>query len=637
MADELNFQLPAKGFDSYTVGILPFDQGILAGAFSTSMQQIRNIQSVDIQQFAQVAYSIENMAGLPFTAGTDIPTDLALATFAKSQTALGSGVYGTFTNSNFFGCMSGLPYPLKAIYEGIKQLETDKLKTIYQQIYWTVTAKQAIGTVQRTLTAVPQPSPSTDYDYYFQITGVTLTGFGGGYGRGGALAPLVSISGGSGATAICTIDTNPNNVPGTFGQVLTLTLTSAGSNVLYDSGPSSTPTDPGLTVTFECPPDEILSYPYTTGGSNGVSINWTDINDYITDILVRDSNNEILAIKNANASNFRAANILDTNWNITGTALKQEQRARYNFAPPVPIPYDRWLTVAPVSLYVFVDSIPDLSKKTLPHMAAQTLEHISNIRNTGGQSVIGMMRQERNQDRLSRIGIELDNNIPDNLTEQQQQMLITNGTLPGAVDGVPGLAGIYTLPAWPSTESVVSGNPCDDDVSTVPSEPEPVAVFDPNLQILLAVDETTEGNISAILDNTCLGPFGDGTGPVIIGVSELPPGLPPPQSACGDVDTSELEFTPCTDNNGLIPTVIVNPIVPIGELVPLEPTPEGIIPGGITPGGITPNGINLQPPVSILPINLDTAYTGTTLIPSTYNVPDAIDKVIECNCDCWVN
>ena len=54
MADELNFQIPQQGFDSYLYGIIPDDQAVLAGAFSVSMQQVRNIDKIDIEQFAQV-------------------------------------------------------------------------------------------------------------------------------------------------------------------------------------------------------------------------------------------------------------------------------------------------------------------------------------------------------------------------------------------------------------------------------------------------------------------------------------------------------------------------------------------------------------------------------------------------------
>ena len=48
-------------------------------------------------------------------------------------------------------------------------------------------------------------------------------------------------------------------------------------------------------------------------------------------------------------------------------------------------------------------------------MAAQTLEAISNLINVTGQSIVGMMRENRNQTRLNLVGIPLDNNIPDNV------------------------------------------------------------------------------------------------------------------------------------------------------------------------------------------------------------------------------
>ena len=620
MADELNFQLPESGFDSYLVGIIPEDQAVLAGAFSVAMQQIRNIQSVDIQKFAQVAYNIESMAGLPFVNGTDIPTNLQLATFAKSKTALGAGIYGTYTMSNFFGCMSGLPYPLKAIYDGIKQLETDKLKRIYQQLYWTVTAEQATGTVSITLSAVPQSSPSTDYDYYYQITGLTLTDAGGGYGRGGASAPNVTISGSSGATASCTIDVDPNNVPGTFGRVTSLSLTSAGSLTNYGSGSSSTAPDPGLTLTFQHPPTQALTYPYTTGGSNGSSLNWTTLNSYIVNTLVKDANDEIQSIKTVSEGNFTTATILNTNWDITGTALKQEQRARHNAIPPVSIPYDYWASLYPTSLIVFTDSIPQLALQTEPHMTAQTLEHISNMKNTGGQSVVGLMRQERNQVRLNEIGIELDNNLPSALSDQQEKMLLSNGTLPGAVEGIPSCNGSgtdYTTPSNPAAEIAVDGNPCNGDVITREESPKPVAMFDTNIQALRQVSAVAEPSIAPIIENCILGPNGNGTGPVILVEGRLPPGAPPPTDPCGLDPPPELVFTPNADNNNQVPNILIR--VPIGE----------------TP--ILNVGSGLFVPDSTLPPNLDTNYTGSVLLPSTYDVNDAIDKVIECNCDCWVD
>jgi hypothetical protein len=184
-------------------------------------------------------------------------------------------------------------------------------------------------------------------------------------------------------------------------------------------------------------------------------------------------------------------------------------------------------------------------------MAAQTLEHISDLLSTGGQSIIALMRQERNQDRLAEVGIELDNNLADRLSVDLTRQLMSNGVLPGAVEGIPSPNGnIYTLPAWPE-------------------DTDPVAYWDCDESTIRIATGLKEGDIDPLLDG-----------------NECP---------------------------------IVNPEVPEGE----GPIPE--------------------PPINIfvvedpLPPIINTDYTGTTLKPSTYDINDAIDKVIECNCDCWVN
>jgi len=262
------------------------------------------------------------------------------------------------------------------------------------------------------------------------------------------------------------------------------------------------------------------------------------------------ANNEIESIGETNTVNFERSKILNTLWNITGIALKHEQRARYVGLSPVIVPWDARLASYPTSLYVFVDSIPDYAEETLPHMAAQTLEHISDLSTTGGQSIVAMMRQERNQDRLNDIGIELDNNLADRLNVDLERQLMTNGVLPDAVEGIPSPNGnIYTLPAWPEdTIPIIYIN--DED--------------DPAL-----ITELIPGGITPIID--------------------------------GDLNP------------------IVNPQVPAG------------------PGPLFP-----EPPINIfvvdqqLPPSININFTGTTLKPSTYDAQGAIDKVIECNCDCWV-
>ena len=492
MADELNFQLPQEGFDSYLYGIIPDDQAVLAGAFSVSMQQVRNIDKIDVPSFAKVAYNTESTVGLPLTAGTDIPTDTPLSTAAKIKTAIGSGIYGTFTMSNFYGAMSGLPYPWVNLYDKIKELETQALYSIYQNLYLAVTWEQATAT--------------------WDGSSFTYTNRGGGYGRGTG-APTVTVDGNP---ATASIGTDPNDLS-TFGKIISISY----------SGPAGG-------VSIGPPP----------GGG------WPTMNTVVQGYIDA-ANNEIQAITTSSVQNFQNSKVLNTLWNITGIALKHEQRARYVAVPPVLVPWDSRYSNYPTSMYVFVDSIPDFAKKTAPHMEAQTLEHISDLLTTGGQSIVAMMRQERNQDRLNNVGIELDNNLVDRLDVDLERQLMLNGTLCGAVEGIESPNGcVYTLPAWPENTN-------------------PVAYWDCELNQYRMVTNLTPGTVLPILDGS---------------------GCP-----------------------------IVNTEVPINE-GPLPEPPVNIF-------------VNENP----LPPQVNSEYTGTTLKPSTYDIPDAIDKVIECNCDCWVN
>lgn len=522
MADELNFQLPPQGFDSYLFGIIPDDQAVLAGAFSVAMQQIRNINQVNIEDFAQVVFSTENAVNLPLTNGTDIPTDLQLATVAQNKTALGSGVYGTYTMSNFFGAMSGLPYPLKDIYDGIKDLETQALYAIYEEIFNIVNW----GTAQAVAT------------FTYDGTNYTVTGFevfdsGGGY----TSPPSVTVNGGSGATATAVIGTDPNDLL-TYGKVVSITLNTIG-----------TPNGTIPTVTIAAP------------ASDGRGT-WPTRNTSI-DTECTNANNEISNILTSSPANFNKANILNINWNITGTAMKHEQRARYTAISPVPIPYDQWVTSFPTSLYVFVDAIPAFAQNTYPHMSAQTLENISDFLTPGGQSLIAMMRQERNQTRLSNAGIELDNNLPDRLPYNLEQTLLTKGTLCGAIEGVDAGDGcIYTLPA----------------LSNLPYDPLPQSYYDPTGNNIVLTDCIEPGTIPVLLETGFAGTF-------------VNPCLGEPLDKTGVPVTLSKELGP----------------------------------------------VNLKLPQNIIPPNLNALSNTGTLSPSTYDVPNAIDKVIECNCDCWVN
>lgn len=404
--DLANYAELPIGFGSYLKDIIPADQATAAGAFSFTMRQIRNIERCDFQKFAKVVKGIENSSDLPLVAGTNKPTDQTSSDFITTTGAVGSGAVGTYTMSDFYGCMSGLPYPWQLIQQRIQQLETANLYTIYKELFLATSWEQATASVQYTTYVV---GPTT----YYHVTGVTLTDAGGGYGRGGAAAPIVTMTGGSCTTKIGTddADTSSNSV-GTFGRVIELNFT-AGADI------TTIPT-----ITIAAP----------AGGG------WPSMNAVVQGYIDQ-ANAEIATI---NSNNPDIAKYLIAYWNLCGTQLAREQRSRYTIMPPVTVPKDLFLNLYPSTLYNFTDTIPSLAKETRPHMAAQTLEAISNLNTTGGQSLVAMMRQERNQDRLQTLGIDLDNNVPNQLTESEVKTLTANGTIDGAVDGING----YTPPAW---------------------------------------------------------------------------------------------------------------------------------------------------------------------------------------------
>lgn len=307
---DIIFQPPAVGFGSYLDGILPADVATAAGAFSFSMQQIKNITNIPIEKFAQVVSTLETTKQLNVN-GTSIPVDVSGTNTAIAAIALGSGPNGTYTLSDFFGCMSSLPYDWTQIKTLIEELETDKagsagnrgLYQIYQALYNAVIAND----------------PSTP----------------------------------SGEAAI--------------------------------------------------------------------------------QALIDEANTEIQNILN---NNSEKASILNDLWELTGTQLTTEQRARAKALFPVPVPRDGSLTKFPESQISFVDAIPSMASDTRPHMYAQTLEAIVDLSTAGGQSIVGMLRETRNQARLSIVGIPLDNNIAQTLSERQNKELVANGILPGTIPAV---------------------------------------------------------------------------------------------------------------------------------------------------------------------------------------------------------
>jgi hypothetical protein len=366
MADTIIQQFPV-GFGSYLDGILPPAIATSAGAFSVSMQQITNISSIPIEKFAQIVTNIETIAGLAVN-GTNVPVDNTLVSGSLPLIALGSGPYGTYTMSDFFGCMTGLPYIGIDINGLMNAIETPALYNIYENLYLAVTWEQATAT--------------------WNGTSFTYTNKGGGY----ASAPTVTV-GGNPATA--TIGTDATNL-NTFGRIISISYSGVAGTVVIDPPP---------------------------GGG------WPTMNTVVQGYIDA-ANAEILAIQTANQL---LSEQLNTNWNYTGTQLTIEQRA-LDTGLPVPVPPDPIdvvpdLAQFPTTQISFTDSVPQFALNTDPHMQAQSIEAIANICSPGGQSIVGMMREARNQVRLNEIGVPLSNNINDTITPVQNKELVANGTL----------------------------------------------------------------------------------------------------------------------------------------------------------------------------------------------------------------
>jgi len=436
----INIQTLPQGFGSYLDGILPADIATAAGAFSVSMQQIKNISSIPIEKFAQVVTSLETTKGLNVN-GTSVPTSTSLASAGLNLIALGSGPNGTYTMSDFLGCMSGLPYIGIDIKGLIQQTETTTLYDIYKNLYLAVTWERATVSVQYSTYTGPGP----DFDTYYHVTGLTITDPGGGYGREGAAEPIITISnGGSGTTVIGTNDSDITN----FGRVTIVAVSSAGTD--STSIPTAT-----------------VAFPPGTG-----SFSNTIVQDYIDD-----ANAEIASIL---ASNPKNANQLVTNWAKTGTQLSIEQRAIVAGLPvqvPLADPTDRETNLAqfPTTTISFVDSVPQFALDTRPHMIAQTLEAIANLSTLGGESLVGMLREARNQSRLNTVGIPLDNNIASTLTPTQNKELIANGSVLGS------------NPA--TLAQTIAGN-------TVTTDP--YGYYDPTTDNYYNTNQTYEGNGDAV-------------------------------------------------------------------------------------------------------------------------------------------
>jgi len=587
---QVNLQIIPEGFGSYLGGILPKDLATTAGAFSATMQQIKNIRNIPIEKFAQVAATLETTRGLNLVNGTDVPTDTAEAKAALALMALGSGPYGTYTFSDFFGCMSGLPYPWVQIQPAIIGLQSNTLSTIYQNLWLALTWEQATATVTPGYSTSAVSDGFGNYNYYYQILsiqGISSFNGGGGYGRNGAAAPTATIDGGSGATLITTIDTKPvvNNGSTTFGKVLSGLLGSPGSSVLYGSGASPIPSAPPATlnVTIQAPPA------------------LTPDLDTVVQSYINAANAEIAIIRSTHPGQSLELN--DT-WDNLGTQLNIEQRARNTGLSIVPDPRTDSLFPYPIMVYSFTDLVPSYAKLTEPNMAAQTLEAISDLDINAGQSIVAMMRADRNKARLLEAGISTDDVIDDVLPLAEQIALISNGTVANSA------------PAFPFNT-------------------EPAGYFDPATENFLITQAPV---ITSQAANPAANPFNTST-PTdpITNPSQNTVAVQPSILGAPATTVASILGIGTPDNIPVIPNAIGIGSPGITGGAPLVAPGAGGGLGGQGGGPIVPGSLAGSPYTKLIPPSLNPIYTSGVLLPASLPVQAAIEQVILCNCDCWIH
>lgn len=128
-----------QNWGEYLVGILPDNLAQACGAFMMTMNQIKNIRSMDFEKFAQVVSNLEvTDKNLPLIKNIQItPGNRTLSESALNKIAFGSGNSGSYNYCDFLGAMSGVPYTgwYQQIQNILKQIATPTLTTIYNNIY----------------------------------------------------------------------------------------------------------------------------------------------------------------------------------------------------------------------------------------------------------------------------------------------------------------------------------------------------------------------------------------------------------------------------------------------------------------------------------------------------------------------
>jgi hypothetical protein len=427
----VNSQIGAR-FESRLLNIVPSDIAQACGAFAVSMLQIRNIQSMSIEKFSQAVMNLENVSDLNVN-GTNVPTNTPLANSMLAALALGTGERGLYTMCDFFGAMTNIHYPHKSLTDQIISLQTQKLFNIYAETLLSVSWLNAEITVSYS-TEIVETSPD-EFETRYRVTGFSLASSGGGYGRGGGPAPLITVLNGAGASASTVIsDTRSGRV--SLSQV---TISSSYSLTIP-------------TATIQSPPTALLPVQANgskaTNGTNSApgTSGWPSMSNVVLN-YVNQANTEISAIQSSNPSGAQAIN---NTYRLYGTYLKKEQDAR-----ALALPNIEDLTSQPSDVVVFVNSSIPFGMDTTTFGTSNVLNQIYNPGFLGGRSLVAGLREARNNARLNLAGAMLDNDVTGTTATQLPKI---NGKALGEYITEEVSSG-YLTPSLADSGNLVSNDP----------------------------------------------------------------------------------------------------------------------------------------------------------------------------------
>lgn len=638
-----------QNWGQYLEGILPTDLARSCGAFMCTMNQIKNIKTMNIEKVSQVIANLEvTNKDLPQVNSVDgVPGSVNLANQELERIALGSGGKGVFRFCDFFGAMSGWPYrdEYAPAQQLLGQLQTQELTNVYKKLRqkslfnnWAFISRGK-GWPDSIINTTGIP-PSYTYGIF--------TAGGNGVG-----AQSMAINGGN--VAQYDIFSNNNrrgqdtNIYNT-GQLVTFQAGDIAGGVSLQETYVVTSHSSG-SITFESIMDPIPDpdnpgnflppYPGWPGLSRGVGGGETvfvwekEYNGYpgngilqgTVQNLTDAANLEILRIQNGNQEKVRKLNYY---WDRIGTQLWLEQRA-------VPLSITQCNSVFDGSNRNDLDSwtrqLEEYAQNTEYCETAPILDAISNTDDIGGQSIVAAQREARNARRLTNVGGETDNDVPDSSPPAQAsaRATVSEGGVVAAID--------ITAPG--------SGyDPADPpDVIIYPQE----GVFGTGV---ITVNVTNTGPVG-----TCMTTTDPEATKVRPGWTANGPNMPPTtvlscQTVSGTTtictasvfqqDTYTFTSPPqspgigaaavaVVENGAVAQILVTNPgqNYTVPPIVLVQPPPTPIRPGGpVEPGSFagSPYSGDSQDPVP------DNLITGPG---ASYTPDEAIEQVTQCNCECW--